>query len=329
MKVPNKAWAMLGILSAGLILSQPAPAVMKARIGIAGLTNEYIAVWVAKEVGRFKQQGIDLELITFSGGSTMLQATLAGELNTAFVGGVFVSASLKGADLVTLATSIETFPYQLVVKPSIQRPEQLEGKKLGISRFGTASEIGLKLALKKVGLDLEKSRVTIRQVGGQTDRFTALRSGVVDGSLLAAPFTGAARKLGFTVLLDMKKLSLLFPQQNIVARKGFIDKNGPLVEAILKAYVAGIRDVKIEKEKTIQIMARYLRMDQVKDRELLEDAQSEVAVGLLRKKPYPSVEGIKVALGQYSSEPIDPGRFIDDRFVRKIDESGFIDSLYP
>ena len=117
MKVPNKAWAMLGILSAGLILSQPAPAVMKARIGIAGLTNEYIAVWVAKEVGRFKQQEIDLELITFSGGSTMLQATLAGELNTAFVGGVFVSASLKGADLVTLATPIETFPYQLVVKP--------------------------------------------------------------------------------------------------------------------------------------------------------------------------------------------------------------------
>jgi hypothetical protein len=70
-------------------------------------------------------------------------------------------------------------------------------------------------------------------------------------------------------------------------------------------------------------------MDQVKDRELLEDAQSEVAVGLLRKKPYPSVEGIKVVLGQYSREPIDPGRFINDRFVRNIDENGFIDSLYP
>ena len=95
---------------------------------------------------------------------------------------------------------------------------------MGISRFGTASEIGLRMALKKVGLDPEKSRVTIMQVGGQTDRFTALRSGVVDGSLFAAPFTGAARKLGFNVLLDMKRLGLLFPQQNIVARKSFIEK---------------------------------------------------------------------------------------------------------
>jgi len=328
MKVPGKAWAVLGILLAGIIFSQPTSAVMKGRIGIAGLTNEYIAVWVAKELGRFKQQGIDLELITFSGGSTMLQATVAGEIDTAFVGGVFVSASLKGADLVTLATPINTFPYQLVVKASIQKPEQLEGKKLGISRFGTGSEIGLRMALKRVGLDPDKSKVTLMQVGGQTDRFSALRSGVVDGSVFAAPFTGAARKAGFNILLDMKKLNLVFPQQNIVARKALIEKNESFFEALLKAYVAGIRDAKVEKEKTIQVMARYLRMDQAKDRELLQDAQNEVAIGLLRKKPYPSVEGIKVALDQYSSEPIDPKRFIDDRFVRKIDESGYIDSLY-
>jgi len=327
-KVFRKAFVLLELLSLALVFASSGSAAMKLRMGIAGLTNEYIAVWVAKELGRFKEQGIDLELITFSGGSTMLQAALAGELSVVFVGGVFVQANRGGADLVTVATPIDTFPYQLVVKSSIQRPEQLEGTKLGISRFGTASEIGLRMALKKVGLDPEKSRVTIMQVGGQTDRFTALRSGVVDGSLFAAPFTGAARKLGFNVLLDMKRLGLLFPQQNIVARKSFVEKNEALIEALVKAYIAGIRDAKIEKEKTIQIMARYLRMDQVKDRELLEDAQSEVA-GLLHKKPYPSVEGIKVALGQYSRELIDPGRFIDDRFVRKIDESGFIDSLYP
>ena len=327
-KVFRKAFVLLELLSLALVFASSGSAAMKLRMGIAGLTNEYIAVWVAKELGRFKEQGIELELITFSGGSTMLQAALAGELSVVFVGGVFVQANRGGADLVTVATPIDTFPYQLVVKSSIQRPEQLEGKKLGISRFGTASEIGLRMALKKVGLDPEKSRVTIMQVGGQTDRFTALRSGVVDGSLFAAPFTGAARKLGFNVLLDMKRLGLLFPQQNIVARKSFVEKNEALIEALVKAYIAGIRDAKIEKEKTIQIMARYLRMDQVKDRELLEDAQSEVA-GLLHKKPYPSVEGIKVALGQYSRELIDPGRFIDDRFVRKIDESGFIDSLYP
>ncbi len=329
MKFFGRTFMMLGFLWLGVGIAHPASAAMRVRIGIAGLANDYIAVWVGKDLGRFREQGIDPEIITFSGGSAMLQAMLAGELNVAFVGGVFVQASLRGADLVTVATPIDTFPYQLVVKSSIQKPEQLRGKRLGISRFGSASELGLRMALKKIGVDPEKSNVTIMQVGGQTDRFAALKSGVVDGTVFAAPFTGVASKLGFNVLLDMKKLGLPFPQQNIVARKSFIEKNAALIEALLKAYVAGIRDAKMEKEKTIQIMARYLRMDQVKDRELLEDAQNEVAVGLLRKKPYPSVDGMKVVLSQYSKEPIDPGRFIDDRFLIKIDKSGFIDSLYP
>lgn len=329
MKFCGRAFSLLGALLLTAGFCDAAPAAMKLRIGIAGLTNEYIAVWVGKDLGRFRDQGIDPEIITFSGGSAMLQAMMAGEVNVVFVGGVFVQASLRGADLVTVATPIDTFPYQLVVKSSIQKPEQLRGTKLGISRFGSASEIGLRMALKKVGVDPEKSNVTILQVGGQTDRFAALRSGVVDGSLFAAPFTGAARKLGFSVLLDMKALNLPFPQQNLVARKSFIEKNRSLIEALLRAYVAAIRDAKVEKEKTIQIMARYLRLDPVRDRELLEDAQNDVAVGLLRKKPYPSLEGIKIVLAQYSAERADPLRFMDDSFLKEIDKSGFIDSLYP
>ena len=77
-KVFRKAFVVLELLSLALVFSSSGSAAMKLRMGIAGLTNEYIAVWVAKELGRFKEQGIDLELITFSGGSTMLQAALAG-----------------------------------------------------------------------------------------------------------------------------------------------------------------------------------------------------------------------------------------------------------
>jgi len=90
MKVLKRAFVVLGLLSLALVFSRSGSAAMKLRMGIAGLTNEYIAVWVAKELGRFQEQGIDLELITFSGGSTMLQAMLAGELSAVFVGGVFV-----------------------------------------------------------------------------------------------------------------------------------------------------------------------------------------------------------------------------------------------
>jgi len=311
-----------------LLCSDSSFALTKLRVGLAGLSNEYIAVYVGKELGRFKEQGLDIEIITFSGGSSMLQAMLAGELNIIVVGGTFVQAALRGADLVAVATPVDTFPYALVVKSSIEKPEQLKGTKLGISRFGTASELGLRAALRKVGVDPETSKITIMQVGDQANRFAALQSGNIDGTVLVPPSTWVAEKLGFRVLLDMAQLKIPFPQQNVVTRRGFIDKSPEVVEAFLKGFVAAIRDAKIEKEKTVNVMAKYLRLDMAKDRDLLEAAQRDLAVKQIRQKPYPALEAIRVVLGQYSKEPKDPKEFVDERFMRKLDESGFIDALY-
>jgi ABC-type nitrate/sulfonate/bicarbonate transport system substrate-binding protein len=249
-------------------------------------------------------------------------------LNIIMVGGTFIQAALRGADLVTIATPVDTFPYALVVKSSIEKPEQLKGTKLGISRFGTASELGLRAALAKVGVDPEKSKVTIMQVGDQANRFAALQSGNIDGTVLVPPSTWVAEKLGFRVLLDMTQLKIPFPQQNVVTRRSFIDKSPEVVEAFLKGLMAAIRDAKIEKEKTVNVMAKYLRLDIAKDRDLLEAAQRDLAVKQIRQKPYPALEAIRVVLGQYSKEPKDPKEFVDERFMRKLDESGFIDALY-
>jgi NitT/TauT family transport system substrate-binding protein len=229
---------------------------------------------------------------------------------------------------VAVATPVDTFPYALVVKPSIEKPEQLRGSKLGISRFGTASELGLRAALGKVGVDPETSKVTIMQVGDQANRFAALQSGSIDGTVLVPPSTWVAEKLGFRVLIDMAQLKLPFPQQNVVTRRGFIQKSPEVVEAFLKGFVAAIRDAKIEKEKTVNVMAKYLRLDIATNRDLLEAAQRDLAVKQIRQKPYPALEAIKVVLGQYSKEPKDPKEFVDERFMRRIDQSGFIDALY-
>lgn len=298
------------------------------RVGLAGLSNEYIAFYVGKELGRFKEQGLDPEMITFSGGSSMLQAMLAGELSIIVVGGTFVQTTLQGGDLVAVATPLDTFPYGLVVKSSIGSPDQLKGTKLGISRFGTASELGLRAALGKVGVDPERSKITILQVGDQANRFAALQSGSIDGTVLVPPSTWVAEKMGFRVLLDMTQLKLPFPQQNVVTRKGFIERSPEVVEAFLRGCITAIRDAKMDKEKTINVMAKYLRRDLAKERDLLEAAQRDLAVKQIRQKPYPALEAIKVVLGQYSKEPKDPKEFVDERFMKKIDESGFIDSLY-
>jgi NitT/TauT family transport system substrate-binding protein len=328
MKIQRRS--LMAFLTSGFFLfcSDPAFAQTKLRVGLAGLSNEYIAFYVGKEMGRFKEQGLDTEIITFSGGSPMLQAMLAGELNLIVVGGTFVQATLRGADLVAVATPLDTFPYGLVVKSSIGKPDQLKGTKLGISRFGTASELGLRAALHKVGVDPETSKITIMQVGDQASRFAALQSGAIDGTVLVPPSTWVAEKLGFKILLDMAPLTLPFPQQNVVTRRNFIERSPEVVEAFLKGSVAAIRDAKIEKEKTVNVLAKYLRLDIAKDRDLLEAAQRDLAVKQIRQKPYPALEAIRVVLGQYSKEPKDPKEFVDERFMRKLDESGFIDALY-
>ena len=311
-----------------LVCSDSGFALTRLRVGFAGLSNEYIVFYVGNELGRFKEQGLDTEIITFSGGSSMLQAILAGELNIILVGGTFVQAALRGADLAAIATPMDTFPYALVVKSSIENPERLTGTKLGISRFGTASELGLRAALKKVGVDPDISKVTIMQVGDQANRLAALQSGSIDGTVLVPPSTWVAEKFGFRVLLGMAQLKLPFPQQNVVTRKSFIAKSPEVVEAFLRGCLAAIRDAKIEKEKTVNVMAKYLRLDIAKDRDLLEAAQRDVAVKQLRRKPYPALEAIRVVLGQYSNEPKDPREFVDESFMKKNDESGFIDALY-
>lgn len=328
MRIHRRRMIVLLAFTLFLLCSDSSRAQTKLRVGLAGLSNEYIAIYVGQELGRFKEQGLDAEIITFSGGSPMLQAMLSGELNIIVVGGTFVQATLRGADLVAVATPIDTFPYGLVVKSSIGKPEQLKGTKLGISRFGTASELGLRAALGKVGVDPEASKITIVQVGDQPTRFAALQSGSIDGTVLVPPSTWVAEKLGFRVLLDMAQLKLPFPQQNVVTRRSFIEKSPEVAEAFLKGFVAAIRDAKIEKEKTVSVLAKYLRLDIAKDRDLLEAAQRDLAVKQIRQKPYPALEAIKVVVAQYSKEPKDPKEFVDERFMRKIDQSGFIDALY-
>jgi NitT/TauT family transport system substrate-binding protein len=328
MKVYGRSSVVLIVFTCVLFCSDSGFALTRLRVGLAGLSNEYIAVYVGKELERFKEQGLDIEIITFAGGSSMLQAMLAGELNIIVVGGTFVQVALRGADLVAVATPLNTFPYALVVKSSIEKPEQLKGTRLGISRFGTASELGLRAALGKVGVDPETSKMTIMQVGDQANRFAALQSGNIDGTVLVPPSTWVAEKLGFRVLLDMAQLKIPFPQQNAVTRRVLIEKSPDVMEAFLKGLVVAIRDAKIEKEKTVNVMAKYMRLDIAKDRDLLEAAQRDLAVKQIRQKPHPALEAIRVVLGQYSKEPKDPREFVDERFMRKLDETGFIDALY-
>ena len=302
------------------------------RVGIPGLSAEFAPVWAANDRGLLKKYGFESEIIAMQGGTQLAQAVIGASIPIAVMGGAYLTAAVRGADLVMIATHMDKFPYSLIVKPNIKRVEDLKGTKLAISRFGSSSDAGLRVALQKLGLNPDKD-VTILQVGGQTERFAALKGGSVDGTVVIPPLSGAAQRLGYNALINMTELGISYPQEGVVVSRQMIGSRRETIIRFLKAYIEGVKELKTDKEFAIAVMAKHLRLDRKKDREALEDSFKEVVIEQMLKVPSINLEAIKVGLdllgkdkpARASSNPRD---YVDGTLMQELVKSGFTEQLY-
>jgi NitT/TauT family transport system substrate-binding protein len=302
------------------------------RIGIPGLSAEFTPVWAAKDRGRLKKYGFDVEIISMQGGTQLVQAMVAGSIDFSVMGGAYLTGAVKGADLVMIATHMDKFPYSLIVKPSIRRPEDLKGAKLAISRFGSSSDAGLRVSLQRSGINPDKD-VTIVQVGGQTARYAALKAGAVDGTVVIPPLSGAAQRSGYNTIFNMTKLGIPFPQEGVVASRQYIAAHRERMLRFLRAFLEAVKDLKTDKEFAIAVMAKNLRLDPKKDREALDDSFQEVIVEQMISVPHPNLEAVKFALDLLEKErpskaSTDPRDYVDSSLMQELVKSGFVQSLY-
>ena len=302
------------------------------RVGIPGLSAEFAPVWAANDRGLLKKYGFETEVIAMQGGTQLAQAIIAGSIPIAVMGGAYLTAAVRGADLIMIATHMDKLPYSLIVKPHIKRVEDLKGTRLAISRFGSSSDAGLRLALQKLGLNPEKD-VTIVQVGGQTERFAALKANTVDGTVVIPPLTGAAQRLGYNGLINMTKLGIPYPQEGVVVSRQILTTRREMVIRFLKAYIEGVKELKADKEFAVGILAKHLRMDRKKDREALEDSFQEVVIEQMLKVPNINLEAVRVGLDllgkdRPASVSNNPRDYVDGSLIQELVKSGFIDQLY-
>src|SRR5690349_20474422 len=302
------------------------------RVGIPGLSAEFAPVWAANDRGFLKKYGFESEIIAMQGGTQLAQAVIAGSIPIAVMGGAYLSAAVRGADLVMIATHMDKLPYTLIVKPSLKRVEDLKGTRLAISRFGSSSDAGLRLALQKLGVNPEKE-VTIVQVGGQTERFAALKANAVDGTVVIPPLSGATHLLGYNAIINMNKLGIPYPQEGVVVSRQLLASRRDMVTRFLKAYIEGVKELKNDKEFAIGVLAKYLRMDRKKDREALEDSFQEVIIEQMLKVPGINLEAIKVGLDllgkdKPSTASSNPRDYVDGSVMLELVKSGFVDQLY-
>jgi NitT/TauT family transport system substrate-binding protein len=231
-----------------------------------------------------------------------------------------------------VATHMDKFPYSLVVRPTIKKPEDLKGTKLAISRFGSSSDAGLRVALQRSGLNPDKD-VTILQVGGQTARYAALKAGAVDGTVVIPPLSGAAQRGGYNVIINMTKLGLPFPQEGVVASRQYIANRRDTLLRFIKGFLEAVKDIKTDKEFAIATISKHLRMDPKKDRQALEDSFQEVVLEQMLKVPHPSLEAVKAALDLLEKErpskaSADPRDYVDGSLMLELEKTGFIQNLW-
>ena len=322
-------WAMVsGLISLFLWLS-PATAQEKLRLAWAGFSPTNSPIWVIQDRKLLQRQGVDPEIIAINASPTVLQAILANEIDAASISVTTLTSSrLQGADTVMIVGVVPTFVDHIISVSSISRIEQLKGKIGGVNRLGSTSDLGLRLALRKLGVDPDKD-VKILPVGGNPERFAALSKGLTQFTIMPEPFLTQAERLGFRNLYNVTDLKIPFWWNGILSREAIVKTKRPLLLKLARAMVEAIHIIKTEKEYAKSLFKKNLG---VADPEGLERAYQDYS-NVFPEVPYPTPEGVKTMLDDMAvknpkAATADPRAFVDQSLIRELESSGFIKQLY-
>lgn len=318
-------------LAATIVFGQPsivwAQTGQKMLVGYSSLSATQATVWLAKEAGSFLRHGLDVELIYISTGTKMIQAIVAGDIKIGQVGGAApIAARLRGAETKIIAVPYNTLALSLMTQTDIRSMADLKGKRIGISRFGSNTDFGMRYLLKKYGI--AERDVVLLQFGEAQAIFGALQTGAVQAGILSYPTTAAAIKRGFKELIDFSDVDLEFPNSNVTVLDRFLQTQHDTARRFLMGFVEGIHRYKTDEPFTKRVMGKYLRLQ---DQAVLDETYRLFAPKIL-KIPYPTSTGFRLALESLSDEPrarsAKPEEFYDDSILRALDKEGFVQRLY-
>ncbi len=302
----------------------------KVVFGYSAIAGAQAVPWVAKDAGLFEKHGLDLTLIYLDGGSKATQAMMSGDVPIAQIGGnAPILARLKGGDVTIIAGVINVLAYSLIVSPEIKRPEDLRGKKLAVSRYGSNSDYATRKILVKWGLRPDRDVAIIQIPGGQPTRLAALQNGQVAGLVAQPPVTNLARKLKLGILAEPEDFGSAYPNTPVAAPSQYLREKRETARRFMRAFVEAIYIYKNRPDFSKKVIAKYMRIG---DPEAVDDSYQFFS-RLVPAKPYPPLDGIKEALlelgeKETKARTVRPEDFADMSLVKELDDSGFIDSLY-
>lgn len=297
------------------------------RLAYSAITVNQAIPWISVEAGHFRKHGLDVEVVHASSILAM-QALLAGEVAVAqSVTDACVTANLNGADTVFMGAILDKPLYSFIVNSKIKTPQDLKGKRVGVTRFGSTPDALARSTLKMWGLD-PTTEVTLVQLNEMGLLVQGLVNGVIDAAPISLPSNIRAKNLGFTELLDMTKLNKTYITGTVVTRKRFLDGRRDVAKRFMRGLLEGIRTYLEDEEFAVRVIQKWTR---AKSREEVREAYAQQARHILRV-PRTNLEGVKSILEGLDKLPAargaDPRRFVDSSLLDELEKEGFLKNFY-
>ena len=318
------AVALLSACGTGGGTSTTSSGPTKISVAYSNVSVDFLAPWVAKESGIFLKNGLDVDLQLISGGSRTMAALLSGEMQVTQQGGAeALSASAGGADVMVLGTLAPVYPYKFEVSASITGPNDLRGKKVGISNVGGSADIATRVTLGKMGLDPAKD-VQIVPVESHANRTAALLTGQIQGAVDDPPDSVDLERHGLHSIFDLAQQKLPAANTVIAVRSSWLSGHRDVAQHYVDSIVQAIAQAKKDKASTVVVMKKYFKSD---DTEAMNIAYDFFMNQVTPSLPYPMAGQFQDSqryLGQQNQRVRDfsISKLIDDSFMKSAANRG-------
>ena len=297
------------------------------RIAYSGVSASGTPVWLAKEEGIFAKHGLEPDLVAVRSAPIQVTALVSNEVQ--FVRGSassMLSAAAQGAKLkIIMSLFAERASYDFLVGPSITKPSDLRGKKIGVQDFSGLLWSLTMLSLREMGLDPQKDNISIQAIGDRTVIAQSLASGIIDGAALDKLQSARLQTLGVKTLLDLSKIAL--PSSPFMCAESFVQKNPQTIENFVKAMIEASAFMRANRERGIALLQKYIKVD----RQLAELGYKFLLNDLA---PYTFVtpKGLKtaqdiIALRDPKIRNFNVEDLLDQRILAKVVKSGYVEEI--
>jgi NitT/TauT family transport system substrate-binding protein len=317
------------LISQSLVLEVREASPARLRIGYPSPSASFFPLFATKEAGLLEKYGFDSEMI-YVQGVQLVQVHVAGQLDIASISSVvYLQAAVEGADLVQIASSIDGQLMKVMVHPSIAKPQDLKGKTLAVTRFGSLTDLLIRPMLKNWGLEPQKD-VKLIQIGRMPDIVTAIAQKSVDGGVISFPTSVQAEKMNLRTLYDYADSDYSLPATTIVISRKYGKANRDEVLRFLKAYIEGTQRLFADRELGIRALRRY---GGISDRDMLGGTYDLFTARYIKKIPKVNIKGVENSLALIAeSNPRaknrKPEEFMDTSYMDELERTGFIKSVW-